>query len=295
MALAALIDTRPDAGNDSSSWLEARLTDHWPEYPSARPSGEPDAQGESVRSWSVGGVHGLETLVQARPVVRDPSASFIDDFLRVPTQCRLAAFASSAPRATVPRLGIARFQRWVGSCSEDNPLALGDDEDELAERGSRRLAELRAGLPGFLKRSLRANTAREVMFFAFLARLHGAGGLGVTYASAGQVRAALTRLDADLGRPPIINLMVADGRNLGILHRGGHLISLVPPMASRRKRSITGPLTDAKHSPPAMLFLLSTRPPPPEREDAELATVGEGVISVEARAPVVVTRSTPDS
>ncbi len=292
MALAALIDTRPDAGNDSSSWLEARLSDHWPEYQSTRQTGEPDALRECVRSWSVGGVHGLETLVQARPVVRDPSASFTDDFLRVPTQCRLAAFAVSEPRTTVPRLGIARFQRWVGSCSEDNPLAVGDDEDARVERGSRGLAALRASLPGFLKRSLRANTAREVMFFAFLARLHEAGGLGVTYAKAEQVRAALTRLDADLGHPPVINLMVADGRNLGILHRGGHLISLVPPAASRRKRSITGPLADAKHSPPATLFLLSTGPRR-EVDDATATTISEGVLSSEARAPVVVTRSTP--
>ncbi|MCA9714462.1 MAG: hypothetical protein H6713_30990 [Myxococcales bacterium] len=285
VALAALIDTRPDPGSEFSAWLEAQLTDHWSDYQPADQTGEPDAR-ERVRAWSVGGVHGLETLVQARPVVRDPSASFISDFLRVPTQCRLAAYAVAEPRETVPRLDIARFQRWVGSCAEDNALALGDDERAQAEEGSRRIAALRSKLPGFLLRSLRANSAREVLFFSFLAHLHEVGGLGVTYASAEQVRTALDRLDEDLGRPATINLFVADGRNLGILHRGGHLFALLPPAVSRSRRSITGPVTDARHIPPAMLFLLARELP----AAGPVTVIEEGVLSVEARAPVRIAR-----
>jgi hypothetical protein len=86
--------------------------------------------------------------------------------------------------------------------------------------------------------------------------------------------------------------MVADGKTVGILHRGGRLYRLVPPAIPRNKRSITGPLVDARHSPAALLLLHVVDPDEasPVSDDDAPRVIDEGVFTSTARAPVILTR-----
>lgn len=240
-----------------------------------------------VRAWSVGGVQGGETLVQSRPVVRDLRADFVADFLRAPSQTTLAAHAAAPPGhgaedIPAPRLGLARFQRWLGVRSEG---ALAADEAEAAAVRERLLASL----PDFLRRGLTHSGDRELTVFGFLGALHRSGDLNKPYVTPPQIRSALAALDELLGRPPRLNLLVCDGRTLGVLHRGGRLLMIDAPVPAGSLRAIA-------HAPPhriqaSLLFHDFGAPGgPPVIEGAEVRRVNEGIFTVSARQPGQVER-----
>lgn len=235
-----------------------------------------------VRAWSVGGVQGTETLVQSRPVVRERRADFFADFLRAPSQTTLAAHAAapSGPGAedtTVPRLGLARFQRWLGVRAEG---ALAADEQEAGRVRER----LKASLPDFLLRALSHSGDRELTVFGFLAALHASGDLNKPYIAPPQIRQALASLDETLGRPARVNLFVCDGRTLGVLHRGGRLLMIDAPAPSGTRRAVV-------HAPEsriqASLLIHSDAGPAelPPLERAELRRLPEGIFTLSARQP----------
>jgi hypothetical protein len=274
VALAALVHAQPEGFNEAS-WLGQMLAQHWSVHlaPGEAATGR-------VRAWSVGGVQDNETLVQARPVVRDPRADFLADLLRAPTHTTLAAYAAmpltTAGRAdneSPPPLAMTRFQRWIGVHAESQLLG-GSDDAATASR-----ARLRGALPEFLVRSGGAQAGeRELVVLTFLAELHAAGELGKAYAAPAAVRKALHVLDERLGHPARFNLMVSDGRTVGVLHRGGQLVSLTPPPPPRPARAISQP----HPRPTANLLLFDPNP-----AAASEAAVPEGVFTVHVRQPAV--------
>lgn len=271
VALAALVHAQPEGFNEAS-WLGQMLAQHWSLY-----TAPGEATAGHVRAWSVGGVQDNETLVQARPVVRDPRADFVTDLLRAPTHTTLAAYAAVPPgrgdSESPPLLAMTRFQRWIGVRAED-PLSAQDDADADATR-----ARLRGALPEFIVRSGGGQAVdRELVVLAFLAELHAAGELGKAYAPPAAIRRALHALDERLGHPARFNLMVSDGRTVGVLHRGGQLVSLTPPPPPRPARAISQP----HQRPTASLLLLD--PSPAAASDA---AVPEGVFTVHVRQPGV--------
>ncbi len=245
VALAALVHAQPEGFKDAS-WLGQMLVQHWTRY--LAPG---DAAAGSLRAWVVGGVQDNETLVQARPVVRDPRADFLTDLLRAPTQTTLAAFAAVPGHpdsaALPPSLTMVRFQRWIGVRAEGSLLP-----DERASESDDLRAALRADLPDFLKRGGGPGSDRELVVLAFLATLHAAGELGKAYAAPAAIRKALVALDERLGHPTAFNLMVSDGRCVGVIHRGGRLVTLQPPTPPRPARAIS----QAPQRPTASLLLL---------------------------------------
>jgi len=267
VALVALVHAHPE-GFSEASWLGQVFAEQWPPYV---PPG--DLATGRVRAWVVGGVQDNETLVQSRPVVRDPRADFVADLLRAPTQTTLGAYAStpagSSDSALPSPLAMVRFQRWIGVHAEGELPG----PDPEAQR-----AMLRALLPDFLIRSGGPVGDRELLVLSFLATLHAAGELGKPYASPAAIRRALLALDERLGHPPACNLMVSDGRSLGVLHRSGGLVSLTPPPPPRPARAISQPHL----RPTASLLLLDPSP----LGDAG-TRVPEGVFTVHVRQPAV--------
>jgi hypothetical protein len=274
VALAALVHAHPEGFNEAS-WLGQMLAQHWSIH--VAPG---DAAAGRVRAWSVGGVQDNETLVQARPVVRDPRADFLTDLLRAPTHTTLAAYAAvpagppgRGDSESPPPLAMTRFQRWIGVHAEPQLLG-GRDADADATR-----ARLRAALPEFLVRSSGGQTGeRDLVVLTFLSELHAAGELGKAYAPPAAIRRALHALDERLGHPARFNLMVSDGRTVGVLHRGGQLVSLTPPPPPRPARAISQP-----HQRPTANLLLFD-PSPAATSDA---AVPEGVFTVHVRQPGV--------
>lgn len=259
VSLAALVHALPE-GQPDATWLTAALQQHWGGFSAT-----------GVRAWSVGGVQDNETLVQSRPIVRDPKADFLADLLRVPTHTTLAAHAVLPPGRGdgMPAIAMTRFQRWVGVRAEAGL-------DDAAR------AALTAALPDFLIRSSSGQASdRELAVFGFLAALHADGGLGKAYATPPQIRRALAALDERLGHPDPINLMVCDGRTVGVLHRGGRFLLLEPP-APTRPRTIAQP---AARLAALLLHDKDTRPPGPG------ATLLEpGVFTTHVRQPGVLER-----
>ncbi len=266
VALVALIDSIKAEPRVDREWLTTTLQTHWDFQP---------AGSSATRAWSVGGVHGLETLVQSRPVVRDRHADFVDDFLRVPSQCTIASYAIGSSQRPVPRLEISRFERWIGIQSEG-----------IGGRTPAKLCrELRERLPGFLARSLRQGTDRELVLFTFLACLHEVSGIGRTYAAALDIRRALRLLDDRLGNPERFHMLVADGRTTGVFHRGGSLLSLVATRAKPQRKSLTGPHPAVDRHPTSLLLIHN-----PEHDAAVITegveAVADGVHTLRAEAPV---------
>lgn len=238
---------------------------------------------EVVRAWSVGGVQGGETLVQSRPVVRDRRAEFVADFLRAPSQTTLAIHAVVKPPGhgaediPAPRLGLARFQRWLGVRAES---ALHPDEAEAAALRE----QLRKSLPDFLQRALSHAGDRELTIFAFLGALHRSGDLNKPYVAPPQIRAALSALDAQLGRPARLNLFVCDGRTVGVIHRGGRLLMVDAPAPAKSIRALA--ITPAQRVQASLLLHDDGADSGlPALEGAEIRRVNEGIFTLSARAP----------
>lgn len=218
--LLALLDARPSGPAWDHAWLSDMLGQHLLRRLASDPTAE-----LSLRGWSVGSVVGNETFVQARPIVRDPEVEPIEDLLRTPAPCILAAFNAIAGNdrlgETHAPIKLARFRRWIGVRAE-------------AELDADTRRRLRDEVPDFLGRSQTLGNDGELVFLRFLAALHTAGGLSSAYAAPELVRRALRTTDALLGEGPV-NLMVSDGRTLGVVHRGGMLLSFQPPTIGSRR------------------------------------------------------------
>ena len=277
VALAALVHAQPE-GFTEAGWLGQMFVQRWTRY--LAPG---QAAAGSLRAWVVGGVQDNETLVQARPVVRDPHADFLTDLLRAPTHTTLAAFAAvpggpaSAPLP--PSLGMVRFQRWIGVRAEGSLLP----DPRAAEIDDLR-AGLRAALPDFLQRGGGPGGDRELVVLSFLATLHAAGELGKAYAAPAAIRTALLALDERLGRPAAFNLMVSDGRCVGVIHRGGRLVALQPPTPPRPARAIS----QATQRPTASLLLFDPHTVSSAADPEH--SVPEGIFTVHVRQPGVLER-----
>lgn len=280
VALFALVHGNPDGRGVEPNWLAKVLSRCCQGHgftDDAAAAGDPAL----VRAWSVGGVQGTETLVQSRPVVRELRADFIADFLRAPSQTTLAAHAAapSGPGAEdipVPRLGLARFQRWLGVRAEG---ALAADEQEAQSVRER----LKASLPDFLVRALSHTGDRELTIFGFLAALHASGDLNKPYIAPPQIRRALASLDEVLGRPARVNLFVCDGRTLGVLHRGGRLLVVDAPAPTHTRRAVVhGPESGIQAS---LLIHDDSPAEPPPLEKAEVRRLPEGIFTLSARQP----------
>jgi hypothetical protein len=278
LSLAALTHTHKDGPQVAGDWLEEAFTAHLGGYTPASPSDRPAA----TRSWAVGGVLGTETLVQSRPVVRDPATRFTDDFLRAPSQCILAGFVAAQGKARPPRFGVTRFQRWIALAGNTGMEHLGEDDHRaLRDR-------LRGALPPFIQRSLVDGSDRELIGMAAIARLHAATSLGKTYAAPELFREALNAVDASLEEAQV-DLLVSDGRTLGVLHRGGRALALRPPaVAGRRPLADGRTLEDAREA--ALLVLISPPDAAPAETDGEAEAIADGVFTVGARHPVRIRR-----
>lgn len=282
LSLAALIHAHKDGPQIAGEWLEERLEAHLDGYRCGR---EP-----CTRAWAVGAVLGTETLVQARPVVRDQGTRFADDFLRAPSPCTIAGFAAAEGTARPPRFGITRFHRWIAVRGEGE--LGGEGPEAIADRRRR----LRADLPPFILRSLVDGSDRELAAMAVIARLHQATAMGKTYAEAAVIRDALRAIDELLGESTI-HLLVSDGRTVGVLHRGGHALALRPPASGRPRLGLrTSAGSDVEG---ALLLLFSPEreaasddggPRTPKLEDDEALPIADGVFSVGARHPVRIER-----
>jgi len=275
LSLAALIHTYRDGPQVASDWLEATLEDHLGGY---RPEEGPAV----TRAWAVGGVLGTESLVQMRPVVRDLSTRFADDFLRAPCQCTMGGFVAASGSSRPPRFGISRFQRWIAlSAGSGLGPAVELDEDRREALRQRVLG----ALPSFIRRSLRDGSDRELLGMSLIANLHAATSSGKTYADPQIIRRALRELDAVLGKPAAIAVMISDGQTIGILHRGGSA-RLVEPPAIERRRALAD-LANQENAPHAALLLLSPpEAPPPEIPKGRLSEIPNEVFTLRARHPV---------
>jgi hypothetical protein len=279
--LAALVDALPERPFHAPEWVDEVLASRWAGYRTPA-AAEPDAP-VPARAWSVGCVLGIETLVQSRPVVRDPQESFLEDFMRPAAPCTIATFSATREASRPGDAAISRYERWIGGCSQDSLL-----ETEAARAAGLR-ATLRASVPAFLQRSILQNHDDELLFFVFLARLHAAGGLGSAYAKPELIRGALTTLEADLaktlGEDFRINMMVYDGRNFAMLHRGGTLTTWVAP-ARPEPRHRTGPRPMAGIPRGAVLYTLS----PNGTRDPSADPIPNGVFSVDPGNPAALDR-----
>ena len=254
-------------------WLGEALSHNWAGYRGPR-----DDDAGQVRAWSVGGVQNGETLVQSRPVVREPRADFVADFLRATSQTTLAAYSAGRENEAVPvpRLGLARFQRWIGVRAEGGLGATDDTSLAVRERLTR-------SLPDFLVRSLAQQGDRELSVYGFLAALHAQGDLGKPFVAPPQIRKALGALDDLLGHPERANVIVTDGRTVGVLHRGGRLLLVEPPSPPHRAvRAIAA-------TPPKTAALLVFDPEAGEAP-AGARVVAEGIFTMHVRQPGQVER-----
>lgn len=278
LSLAALVHIYRDGPQVPGAWLRSTLSGHLGGY-------HDDGPAAQTRAWAVGGVLGTESLVQMRPVVRDPQGRFTDDFLRAPCQSTIGGFIASGP-ARPPRFGVTRFQRWIALVG--NPGLNPAIDDDPTRHGALR-EELHAGLSPVFRRSLRDGSDRELLAMTVIAKLHAATSASKTYAPPALLREALRSLDETLGRPVAVDVMVSDGRSVGILHRGGQARVITPPPADGR-RPLVGPgsAEDAAH---AALVLLS---PPgtatPAGADSGAATISDEVFTLCARHPVRIGR-----
>lgn len=281
IALAAYVHALPKGPGIEAEWLEATLASTLAPFPRTPTEGSARAAA-GTRAWAIAGVQGTETLVQSRPVVRDPSTRFVDDFLRAPSQCTIAGYSvAEGPLASPPRVAVTRFQRWVAIFAEGE---LGGGSVPAADARER----LRGELPDFFRRSLADGSDRELVGMATIAKIHAETTLSKSYVPAGVFREALRAIDAAMGAPPRAHILVSDGRSVGLLHRGGELLAVRPPVPTRVPRAIAVPRSEAELQDPALLLIHA--PEGWSVPHSEALRVDEGVLSVVARHPVRIER-----
>ncbi len=224
----------------------------------------------------MGSVVGNETFVQARPIVRDANNEPVEDVLRTASPCVIASFHVGTDDERFaeahPSVRLARFRRWIGTRAEV----------ELSPATRQRM---RGEIPDFLARSQSVNNDSELVFLRFLAALHASGALGAPFATAAEVRQALATTHALLGEGPS-NLMVSDGRTLGVVHHGGTLYSLAPPLPTGRAlRPEDVARAAARHN-----LLWYDPDGPSELPPAGAERIPEGIFTIECLRPRTLSR-----
>lgn len=278
VALLALLDAHPDGAVWARPWLVATLRANLPGY-------DDQSRDLSLRGWSVGAAWGNETLVQSRPIVRNRDVDPIDDLLRTPASCVLAAFyVHSASHdglvASSNSPALSRYRRWLG-------VRVGPSIP------APRAAALRQALPGFLERHQTDRSDGELVFLSFLAQLHELDGLRKTYAPPELIRRALEATAQRLELEPPNNLMVSDGRTFAMMHQGGALTSFEPPHASAPTRfRMNGQATDGRRTNLLLLTPQALEHTPHYQHTPMQGgeRVAEGVFSIEARSPRAIER-----
>jgi hypothetical protein len=269
--LLALIDARPSGPPLAAAWLGEMLATNLHARIAA------DGRGPChLRGWSVGAVVGNETFVQARPIARDLATEPVDDLLRTQAPCLIASYHAATDderfAETHPSIRIARFRRWVGARAET----------ELDAETRRRLRE---EIPDFLARGQTLGNDGELVFLRFLSALHGLGALGSPFATPEQIRRALRTTEAMLGGGPV-NMMVADGRTVGVVHRGGTLMAISPPAGLGARAA--KPEDDARASRFNLLWFDPGAAPEAPPTGAE--RLAEGVFTIECQRPRTLAR-----
>jgi hypothetical protein len=272
VALLALLDAHPDGAVWARPWLVSTLRANLPGYD--------DSNGDlTLRGWSVGAAWGNETLVQSRPIVRNRDIDPIDDLLRTPASCVVAAFSvHSAARdgvvAAGPSPALSRYRRWLG-------VRVG------APLPAAQAAALRTELPSFLERHQTDRSDGELVFLSFLAQLHALEGLGKSYDPPELIRKALTLTMRRLELEPPHNLMVSDGRTFAMMHQGGALSSFEPPQEGAPARfRVAGQAGDGRRT--NLLLLTPDAYEHTPRQGGE--RVAEGVFTIDARTPRIIER-----
>lgn len=271
--LLALLDAHPDGPAWARPWLAQTLQANLPGY------GDPEDHDLTLRGWSVGAAWGNETLVQSRPIVRGRAVDPLDDLLRTPAACVVAAFcvhsASRDGLVAPPAVKLSRVRRWLG-------VRVGG----RLEPGQ--AAALREGLPGFLSRHQVDRSDGELVFLSFLAQLHGLGGLRKTYSPPDMIRQALTQTAARLELVPPHNMMVSDGRTFAMLHQGGSLLSFEPPAELDRNTGfrVTGEADEGRRTN-LLLHSLQVSDTAPQQGGERVA---EGAFSLDVRRPRAIER-----
>ncbi|MCH9687319.1 MAG: hypothetical protein K0V04_38145 [Deltaproteobacteria bacterium] len=265
--LLALLDAHPEGPGWARSWLTDTLRASLPGY------GEDDRE-HTLRGWSVGAAWGNETLVQSRPLVRTNDIDPIDDLLRTPASCVVAAFSvqSTGAGALVapPAVKLSRFRRWLG-------VRVGQVlPQDLA-------SHLRSSLPGFLSRHQVDRGDGELVFLTFLAQLHAAGGLRKTYSEPALIREALSATARAAEIDPPHNLVVSDGRTFAMLHQAGSLVSFEPPPVDDAAPRFGVTPTGVPNRPTNLL--LHTEHPPSDAPQHGGERVAEGVFTIDVRSP----------
>jgi hypothetical protein len=267
--LLALLDAHPEGAVWARPWLEQTLRANLPGY-------DDQAHDLTLRGWTVGAAWGNETLVQSRPIVRNRDVDPIDDLLRTPASCVLAALCvHSAARdgLVAPQFpALSRFRRWLG-------VRVG------ASLPTAQATALRQALPGFLERHQIDRSDGELVFLSFLAQLHELDGLRKTYAPPALIRQALDATVQRLELPPPHNFMVSDGRTFAMAHQGGVLLSFEPQGAPTRFR-VTGQPSDGRRTN----LLLHTPQAQDQTPQQGGERVAEGVFSIDARTPRAIER-----
>lgn len=279
--LLALLDAHPDGAAWARPWLAQTLRANLPGYAMAQAVAQAgdDADADvTLRGWSVGAAWGNETLVQSRPIVRNRDVDPLDDLLRTPASCVLAAFnVHSATRDGLvvrPTPALSRFRRWLG-------VRVG------AALPAEHAASLRKDLPGFLDRHQVDRSDGELVFLSFLATLHALGGLRKTYTPPELIREALEAAAQRLELDAAHNFMVSDGRTFAMVHRGGALLSFEPPPAAAPARfRVTG---QGREGPRTNLLLHSPQAPVTAPQQGG-ERVAEGVLSIDVRSPRAIER-----
>jgi hypothetical protein len=269
--LLALLDAHPDGAAWARPWLVQALRANLPGY-------DDQAQDLTLRGWTVGAAWGNETLVQSRPIVRNRDVDPIDDLLRTPASCVLAAFcvhSASRDGLVAPSSpALSRFRRWLG-------VRVG------ASLPAAHAATLRKALPGFLERHQIDRSDGELVFLSFLAQLHELGGLRKTYAPPELIRQALDATVQRLELEPPHNFMVSDGRTFAMVHHGGALLSFEPPHEEAPTRfRVTGHPSDGRRTN----LLLHTPQAHDQTPRQGGERVAEGVFSIDARTPRAIER-----
>jgi hypothetical protein len=263
--LVALLEARPVRPFWGRPWLEAVFEDHLP----------PIAPGDGVRTlgWSVGAVFGAETLVQSRPIVRGKDVDLVDDLLRANAACTIAALSIGKDDAAAPRdvVRIGRFRRWIGAMAGPS----------LPERLRR---DMYSELPDFLSRSNGGGkTDAELMLMRVLASLHRNGVFSQAMPPAEAIRRGLAELAAMLPQDETRAMLISDGRTLGLLNRGGTLLSFAPPDALRPTARFRIDGSAPPGLPASLLMWLPSEPSVAPYAGTE--RIADGIVSAQASHP----------
>lgn len=278
--LLALLDAHPDGAAWARPWLAQTLRANLPGYDPTYEgvAGDEVAGDLTLRGWSVGAAWGNETLVQSRPIVRNRDVDPVDDLLRTPASCVVAAFSvHSATReglVATPTPALSRYRRWLG-VRVGTPLP------------AARATALRQALPSFLERHQTDRSDGELVFLSFLAKLHELGGLRKTYSPPELIRQALGAAIDEIGVEAPHNIMVSDGRTFAMVHQGGVVLSFEPPPESTPAGfRVTG----SGAAGPRTNLLLHTPQTPTRAPMQGGERVGEGVLSIDVRMPRAIER-----